>query len=181
MNIVGENITLRAIEMADLPLLQSWSNNPEIQYWLGGWHTPSSAIVMENWFKRITADNDNIRFAIEHADFGLIGTANLVNINWKDKNAVHGMLLGDPNLRGKGIGFEVVNLVMQFAFEELGLNRLDTTIIEYNESSKKLYIEKCGWKLEGVAREWYFRKDKFWDKLLIGITKKDYFEKRNIR
>ncbi len=178
MNIVGQNIILRAIEQSDLPLLQRWSNNPEIQYWLGGWHAPSSLFVMNNWFERITTDDNNIRFAIEHKELGLIGTANLVNINWKDKNAFHGMLLGDKEVRGKGIGYEVVSLIMFFAFEELGLNRLDSTIIEYNMASRKLYIEKCGWEVEGIAKEWYFRKNKYWDKLLLGITRSNYYAKQ---
>lgn len=176
MNIKGENILLRAIEEDDLKSLHKWSNDQEIQYWLGGWHPPSSEIVMEEWFKRITKDNKNIRFAIDHKELGLIGTANLVEINWKDKNAFHGMLLGDKDIRGKGIGVDVVNSIMKFAFEELGLQRLDGSIIEYNEASLKLYIEKCGWKKEGVQRDWYFRKNKFWDKLIVGITRDDYFE-----
>lgn len=31
MNIVGKNITLRAIEKEDLELLNKWANNVEIQ------------------------------------------------------------------------------------------------------------------------------------------------------
>lgn len=179
MNIRGKNITLRAIESEDLDSLKLWSNNPEIQYWLGGWHVPSSSYVMLDWFKKITIDNNNIRLVIDHDDFGLIGTVNLVDINWKDKNAFHGMLIGDEKIRGKGIGKDVVFSIMKFAFEELGLNRLDTTIIEYNIASQKLYIEKCGWKVEGISRQWYFRKNKFWDKLIVGITRQDYFEFKN--
>ncbi len=176
MNIKGKSIVLRAIEKSDLDLLQKWSNDPEIQYYLGGWHAPSSEIVMENWLIRISNDDLNMRFAIDHNELGLIGTANLVNINWKDKNAFHGMLLGESVTRGKGIGVDVVFTIMRYAFEELGLNRIDSSIIEYNEPSKKLYLEKCGWKKEGVARRWYFRQNKFWDKFLIGITKEDYIE-----
>ena len=167
MNIKGENILLRAIEEDDLKSLHKWSNDQETQYWLGGWHLPSSEIVMQDWLKRITKDNNNVRFAIDHNELGFVGTANLVEINWKDRNATHGILLGEKEIRGKGIGVDVVTTIMKYAFEELGLQRLDTTIIEYNSASIKLYIEKCGWKKEGVRRNWYFRKNKFWDKLIV--------------
>lgn len=174
MNIQGKITTLRAIEPADLELLHKWSNNPEIQYMLGGWHPPSSLALMSDWLKKITSDNDNLRFAIVHHELGLIGTANLVQINWKDGNAFHGMLLGDRPLQGKGIGVDVVFSMMRYAFEELRLHRLDTTIIDYNEPSKKLYMNKCGWKIEGTVKEWYWRKNKYWDKLIVGITRNDY-------
>jgi RimJ/RimL family protein N-acetyltransferase len=176
MSIQGKIISLRAIESLDLVALQKWSNDPEIQYMLGGWHVPTSGIVMEEWLKRVTVDNNNLRLAIDHPGLGIIGTANLVEINWKDRNAFHGMLLGNPDVRGKGIGMDVVFAIMKYAFEELGLNRLDTSIIEYNEASKKLYINKCGWKIDGVKREWYWRKNQYWDKLSVGITRNEYFE-----
>mgnify|MGYP003815487553 CR=1 FL=1 len=83
---------------------------------------------------------------------------------WKNKNAFHGMLLGDKEVRGKGYAVDTVMAVMKYAFEELGLNRLDGSMIEYNEASLKMYLGKCGWKEEGRQRNWYFRKNKFFKK-----------------
>jgi RimJ/RimL family protein N-acetyltransferase len=176
MNVKGKFVLLRAIERSDLELLAKWSNDPDIQYMLGGWHTPSSHLVMDEWLKRISSDPLNLRFAIDHEELGLIGTANLVDINWKDKNAFHGMLLGDKDIRGKGIGVDVVFSIMRYAFEELGLNRLDGSMIDYNEPSKKLYLNKCGWKIEGTQRGWYWRKNQHWDKVMVGVTRDDYFK-----
>lgn len=176
MNIKGKIVTLRAIEKSDLELLHKWSNDPEIQYVLGGWHAPSSMANMEDWLKRISSDDRNLRLAIDHPELGLIGMANLVDINWKDKNAFHGLFLGDKASHGKGFGLDVVYATMRYAFEDLGLNRLETTIIEYNEPSKKLFSAKCGWKIEGTQIKWYWRKNKFWNRFLLGITYTDYLE-----
>jgi len=38
MNIVGEKITLRAIERGDSEIMYKWSNDPGITKMLGGWH-----------------------------------------------------------------------------------------------------------------------------------------------
>jgi RimJ/RimL family protein N-acetyltransferase len=176
MNIQGKNIMLRAIERDDLELLHNWANNPEIQYWLGGWHFPTNKNDQQKWFDNLSVGSVNQRFAIEVEKLGMIGTANIVDIDWKNKNAFHGMLLGDKDIRGKGYGVDTVMAIMKFAFEELGLNRLDGSMISYNEGSLKMYIEKCGWKKEGVQRNWYFRKNQFWDKIIVGITKEDYYE-----
>jgi RimJ/RimL family protein N-acetyltransferase len=174
MDIFGKFVKLCAIEKDDLIQLQAWNNNPEICYMIGGWHFPSSSSQMNNWYENIQKDQLNQRFAIHTSDCGLIGTANLVDINWKDKNAFHGMLIGDKDIRGKGFGIDTVMAVMRYAFEELGLNRLDGSIIEYNLISHNLYVERCGWKEEGRRREWYFRKNQFWNQIIVGVTKKDY-------
>lgn len=175
MNIKGNKIVLRAIENHDLELLQKWSNDPEINYMLGGWHFPSSAQDQQKWFNSLSVNNNNQRFAIDTKDFGLIGMANLVEINWKDRNAFHGMLLGDKDMRRKGYGIDTIMGISRYAFEELGLMRLDTTIIANNEASIAVYTKKCGWKVEGVKKAYYFRKNKWWDQVILGITNEDYF------
>jgi RimJ/RimL family protein N-acetyltransferase len=176
MNIYGKNVVLRAIEQEDLTLLNKWANNPEIQYWIGGWHFPASMEDQKKWFQGLSVNSLNQRFVIETKELGIIGTANLINIDWKNKNAHHGMLLGDKETRGKGFAIDTVMAVMKYAFEELGLNRLDGSMIEYNEASLKMYVEKCGWKREGIRRNWYFRKNRFWDSIIVGITREDYFD-----
>lgn len=175
MNILGRAVVLRAIEEADLPLLHQWSNDPETCYMVGSWHFPSSSRHMEQWYERIQSDPLDQRFAVHANEHGLIGMANLVEINWKDRNAFHGMLLGPQPMRGKGYGTDTVMAIMRYSFEELGLQRLDTTIIEYNVPSQRLYLGRCGWKEEGRRRAWYWRKNRFWDQIIAGITRDDYF------
>ncbi len=176
MNIKGKKVTLRAIEREDLALLHQWSNDPEINYMLGGWHFPSSSQDQEKWFQGLSVNSTQQRFAIDTPDLGLIGMANLVDINWKDRNAFHGMLLGDKDVRGKGYGIDTVMAVNRFAFEELGLMRMDTTIISNNEPSVGVYTKKCGWVVEGVKKNHYFRKNQWWDQIIVGITRDDYFQ-----
>lgn len=175
MNIKGKHVTLRAIEAKDLELLHKWSNDPEINYLLGGWHFPSSLQDQHKWFESLNLQSNNQRFAIESSNDGLIGMANLVEINWKDRNAFHGMLLGDEGVRGKGYGTDTVMAICKYAFEELGLKRLDTTIIANNEASIHVYTHKCGWSKEGLKKDFYFRKNKWWDQVILGITAKEYF------
>lgn len=174
MNIKGNKVLLRAIEKEDLPLLHKWSNDPEINYMLGGWHFPSSEADQEKWFNTLSLNSNNQRFAIETEDMGLIGMANLVDINWKDRNAFHGMLLGDKDLRGKGYGVDTIMTMNKYAFEELGLMRMNGSMISYNEASIAVYTKKCGWQIEGVKKNHYFRKNQWWDQVVVGITREDY-------
>ena len=174
MNIYGKKVVLRAIEETDLPLLQKWSNDPSIQTMLGGWHFPVSGRDQAQWFQGLSVNSPNQRFAIESPEHGLVGTANLVSIDWQNGTAFHGMLIGDKDIRGTGLALDALMTVMKFAFEEVGLYRLDGDMIEYNKASLKFYLEKGGWKKEGVKKGWYFRKGQRWDKVVVGITKEEY-------
>ena len=154
--------------------MHKWANDPEIWYLLASWHFPISEKDHQKWYEGLSAGSPDQRFAIETPDLGLIGTANLVNINWKDRNAFHGMMLGGKDIRGKGYGTDTIMTIMRYAFEELGLERLDGSMIEYNEASLVVYLRKCGWKEEGRQRNWYFRKNRYWDKIIVGVTRLDY-------
>jgi RimJ/RimL family protein N-acetyltransferase len=176
MNIHGKMVALKAVENEDLSLLNKWGNDAEIQNWLGGWHFPTSTNDIQKWQASLSVNSLNQRFSIYTDELGLIGTANLVEIDWKNRNAFHGMLLGDKEIRGKGYAVDTVMAIMRYSFEELGLNRLDGSIIEYNIASIKMYVGKCGWKEEGRQRNWYFRKNRYWDRIIVGVTREDYFE-----
>jgi RimJ/RimL family protein N-acetyltransferase len=87
----------------------------------------------------------NHRFAIEPLEGGpLIGTANLVELDWKNRHALHGMMLGLADLRGRGYGRDTVMALMRYALDELGLERLDGNIIEFNQASLRLHVGRCG-------------------------------------
>lgn len=174
MNIEGKRVVLRAIEREDLPLLHRWSNDAQLQRLLGGWHFPTSSRDQEAWLQGLDCNSRDQRFAIELREGGLVGSANLVSIDWKNRNAFHGMYLGDPAQRGSGLGVDTIMAVMRYAFDELGLVRLDTDIIEYNEASLKTYVDRCGWSIEGTKQESYFRAGRFWARHILGITATAY-------
>lgn len=173
MNIIGNKIILRAIEVEDLSVLQIWANDPEIQYLLGGWHFPTSMNDQKKWLENLSCVSNNQRFMIVDKLNNIIGMANLININFKDGNAEHGLII-DKKYQGKGFGFDVVNAVTNYAFNELRLNRIETTIISSNINSIHLFENKCKWKKEGTLKQWYFRKGIYLDKYIYSMLKSDF-------
>lgn len=174
MQIRGKVVTLRAIEEADLPTLHKWGNDPDLWSMLGGWHFPTSLRQTQAWFEGLSGDPLNQRFAIDVPGTGLVGTANLVDIDWKNNHAFHGMMIGETNLRGRGIGVDTIMATMRYAFDELHMQRLDGSMIAYNDASLAVYCGKCGWKEEGRRRDWYFRRGGYWDRIEVGVTRDDY-------
>ena len=59
---------------------------------------------------------------------------------------------------GKGIMTKVVKRFCQFGFEEIGLVRIEATMLHFNYASAKV-LEKCGFQLEAATLKNYYRKD----------------------
>jgi RimJ/RimL family protein N-acetyltransferase len=174
MNIQGKKVTLRAIEERDLETLHKWASDPMTQDGIAEQYFPSSLDFHRAWFARMKDDHLNHRLIVE-IPTGIIGISSLVNIDWRNRRAHHGLTLGESSARGKGYGVDAVMATMRYAFDELGLERLDGGMIEYNHASRALYQEKLGWQDEGVRRRYIFRKGRFWDYVPTGITREDYY------
>jgi RimJ/RimL family protein N-acetyltransferase len=174
MNINGKIVTLRAIEEEDQELLREMVNDPEIEKMVGGYSFPVSKKQQKSWFESNGNSHNNLRLIIETKEDGAIGFANIVNIDWKNRSAFHGIKIANKKFRSRGIGTDTVMSVMKYAFEELQLNRLDATIIKYNEPSRKLYCDKCGWTIEGTRRKGVYKLNEYHDELIVGILKEDY-------
>jgi RimJ/RimL family protein N-acetyltransferase len=173
MNIKGKRITLRAIEAEDLPLLQSWLNRPEIAGGLGDVHFPSSRQQQLKWFERIQADERTIRLAVQDVEGKLIGYTGFWNIHWRDRRAEHALVIGEAKYKGQGFGREIIMTAARYAFEEMGLHRLDANILETNAASRKVY-EACGYKVEGLLREHALRGGRRVNRILLGLLAKEY-------
>lgn len=175
MNILGKVVTLRALEPDDMEALRSFHNDPAIGAMVMGWSFPISTFEQKQWYERSVADQRNKRFAIETPEDGFIGISTLTNIDLKHRSAFHGIMIGKKNLHGRGHGTDSVMATMRYAFEELGLERLDGEIIEINEPSFGLYTKRCGWVVEGKRRHSVFRNNQWYDSWIVGIIREDYF------
>lgn len=174
MNIYGEKVILRALEPRDMQYLLDMINDPEIERMVVGWSFPISEKQQMDWYNRIITDNSNFRFAIDYEN-KFIGISTLTNIDWKNRNAYHGIKLLNSAPKGIGLGTDAVYATMKYAFEELQLNRLCGSILEYNIPSLKLYA-KCGWKLEGTYRKNVFKNNAYHDEYPTAILIEEYFE-----
>ncbi len=175
MNIAGRMVTLRAMEKSDCEMIREMFNDPEIENLVVGWSLPVSSYAQERWFEAHYGDSLNLRFVIETPMDGPVGIATLTGIDWKNRRASHGIKLSGKERRSRGIGTDAVMAVMRYAFDELGLNRLDGSWFDDNEASKSLYT-KCGWHVEGVRRQYVFKRGKFRDLSVVGILASEYYE-----
>lgn len=73
-----------------------------------------------------------------------------------------------PEYRGEGYMTEAVELVLDYAFDALGLERVAAWVVEFNESSHAV-LERLGFTHEGTTHHGRFARGEFQDMLIYGI------------
>lgn len=84
-----------------------------------------------------------------------------------------------PHLWGNGYATEAAGAVIEYAFNDLKLHKLEANHLERNAVSGRV-LEKLGFVLEGVLRDGYLKDDKFENLKLYGLLKTEYFAKKNM-
>jgi RimJ/RimL family protein N-acetyltransferase len=174
MNIQGKRIILRAIESGDLPVLHNWFNDPDIAGALGGIHFPSSLSQQEKWFERIQSEDDTIRLAVQNSEAQLVGYSGFWQIDWRDRRAEHALVVA-KEFQGRKYGRDIIMACARYAFEEMGLHRLEASVLVTNEASLKLY-RSCGFQDEGSLRQHSLRGGCWVDRKVLGLLKEEYGE-----
>lgn len=174
MNIYGKKVILRAMEIEDCEFVREMFNDPEIENLVVGWAFPLSKYSQVKWYEN-NHNNQNFRFIIETKENERIGVATLLDIDWKNRMAQHGIKLAKKDMRGKGYGKDTVMAIMRYAFDELGLNRLNGSWFMENIPSKTMYM-KCGWKEEGIRRNYIYKNGEYRDLVETGILASEYYE-----
>lgn len=102
----------------------------------------------------------------------VIGLITLHHFDFYNSHAQIGYMLNKKYWRQNIMG-EVSNGIIRYAFEVLGLNRIEALIHPHNIASIKL-SEKLGFRREGLKSEVSYnqRTDEYEDRLIFGITKK---------
>ena len=103
----------------------------------------------------------------------VIGSCGLDGISWHNRTSWVGIGIGERDYWGKGYGTEAMQILARYAFEELGLYRLNLNVFSYNTRAIKSY-EKVGYVAEGKIREAIHRDDKRWDVIFMGLLAQDF-------
>lgn len=133
--------------------------------------TPSG---QKAWFEKANKDATRKDFAILR-DGELIGSVLLRDIDIISLYAEAGWFLKE-SCSGKGYGEKAVKLLLQYAFESLGLESVYSYIYEDNINGIK-FVEKIGMKRVGLLRSRRQRESMRIGEYVYDMTKDDYVHK----
>lgn len=144
-------------------------------------HSMLSEKKIKEWLEKRIEQGfkpDRYPFSIRAlTDDRLIGFVGLW-LNLIHSEAWVGIGIGEREYWGKGYGTDAMKLVVQYAFMELGLQRVSLGLHEYNARALKSY-EKVGFWLEGCTRKDVLREGRRTDTLWMGILRDEWLQLQN--
>jgi RimJ/RimL family protein N-acetyltransferase len=172
--IPGRLVALRPIEPADLPLLQGITNDVRIQGSVVGWDFPVAGHSQGDWLRSAQANPRTQRLIVHAlAEEEAAGLTGLWDIDWHNRSAMTATKLR-PESQGRGLGSDAILTTMAWSFYVVGLRRLYSTILDFNEASLSAYVDRCGWRIEGRQREAVFRKGRWCDLYNVAALPSDF-------
>ena len=165
-------LRLRKIEPSDLPFLYQWENDATM--WADSdTHNPLSRHDLHQYIENTTGDiyrDGQLRLIIEDSQLStlntqlstkIVGCIDLFDFDARNRKAAIGMYIA-PDARGRGVGKQAVQLLLDYAFNFLHLRMVYAIISVNNVACSRLYEQMDflpssplrAWTLEGDAILW---------------------------
>ncbi len=170
--LIGEKVNLVAVERGYAPIFTKWINDPEVTQWLQV--DPPLSLEMEyDWVDGIRREGRMV-FTILTKEGRPMGNIGLEQISWKNRRANMGIMIGEKEYWGKGYGSDAIITMLRYCFEELGMRRVELFTDTDNVRARRAY-QKCGFKDEGVMRQYRPKKGRVVDEVLMSILSTEWF------
>jgi len=170
----GKKVILRPLDKhTDAEKLQCWINDPKVRHNLA-MIFPNTLKNEEDFIDRGGDATKGVVLGIVIKETGeLIGTMALHEIDWPNRNANTGAMIGEKEYWGKGYGTDAKMILLDYAFNTLNLHTVSSMAFAFNKRSIG-YNAHCGYRVEGVQKSRLFRAGRYWDRVLLGVSKKDW-------
>jgi ribosomal-protein-alanine N-acetyltransferase len=174
-----DRVYLRSLETEDYKKTHEWRKDPGYREGVLSMKRYTSEETEQKWIQQAIESHERgeaIRLGVVLKDTDeLIGLVYLTEVNHVHKRARSGWWIGPPEYRGKGYMTEARRQLLQYAFNELDLRRIEARILEGNESSKRS-AEKGGFTKEGVLRKYVYKNGQENDVGVYSILRSEYRE-----
>jgi ribosomal-protein-alanine N-acetyltransferase len=166
----GKLIYLRAIALSDVnESYLKWLNEPDVTTGLASGTFPTSLDALRLYVEQKSADKNTIMFAIcDQKSNKHIGNIKLDNFDWVSRTCELGVLIGEKDFWGKGIGSEVCKLTIRYALQQLNIRKILLAVYANNAGAIKVY-EKIGFVKEGTLRQHIWSNGEYIDKHYMGL------------
>ncbi|MFX1456861.1 MAG: GNAT family N-acetyltransferase [Promethearchaeota archaeon] len=175
----GERVTLGPIKREYIDLYLKWFNDPEITQYLT-MYRPLTRMFEEDWIENLKNRDDTIAFAIlihdENGEERHIGNCGIHNIDWKNRVAEVGITIGEKDCQSKGYGTEAMEILIDYGFKSVNLNRIQLRVYEFNTRAINSY-SKIGFMEEGRMRQAIFISGEYHDVIFMSILREEWVKR----
>ena len=139
----------------DIPVVVSFLENTTEDFmnqWGGGrWY--EYPITAEQMLEQFNTRKDNTLYFMIQNGNEIIGSFEFDYINWGEKTCAICRYLIKSEYRSRGFGSEALKIVIQYAFNDLNMKKIDLSVYDFNIGAYKCY-KKAGFdEYDRVTRD----------------------------
>jgi RimJ/RimL family protein N-acetyltransferase len=169
--LTGEKIRLEPTRDEYLEEFVRWFADMQITRYLFT-RFPLSIEQEREWFSSMCKDRNSVHWTIMEGDRP-IGVTGFNKINWVSRGAASGTIIGVKDAWGKGYATEAVRLRTQFAFDEMNVERIESSSMAPNVGMHKA-LQRSGYRKIGTASRYLFRQGQWIDAFLFECLRVDW-------
>jgi RimJ/RimL family protein N-acetyltransferase len=139
--IEGGLVALIPLHASSAPDWARWMNDPDTtRYLFSAGRRPATPFTVEvelDWGRRALVDSRRVMFGIEERATGrVVGNARLTP---DGARGTFGIVIGEADARGRGLGREATALVCRYGFDAMGLREIRLEVDARNEPAVRAY------------------------------------------
>ncbi len=174
----GRKIILRPLETKDGEIIQKWYVDKEFRMA----YDEYTSVELDSIRKEIDITSGNVLdpktqkvvyLVLRKNDMRPIGLACLRQIDRKNGNAELVLGIGEKDMRLAGYGVDILIVLLDIVYYELGLEKAYLRIYDYHELGLNSAIS-FGFLTEGKMRKQAFVEGKYVDLWILGLLKAEY-------
>lgn len=175
MRLEGNQIYLRLLCPDDASSeYAAWLNDPLVNQYLESRWKHYTVDDVRSYIASVNDGRANFLFGMfESASGRHIGNIKLGGIHPVYRYGDIGLLIGDRQCHGKGIGTEAIRLCCRAAFECLNLHKVTAGLYQPNMGSLRSF-EKNGFRQVGTWRQHVFVGGSYVDVLLVELLREEF-------
>lgn len=171
--VYKDNVYIRKFNESDISNKIKWINDSANNKFLH-YDLPLEYERTKKWYTKIKDREDRFDGVIEYENIP-VGIIGLLNIDIQNQKAEYYITLGENEFKGKGIAYKASIKILEYAFEQLNLNKIYLYTEVENIIAQKLF-DKLGFEKEGKLKEDLIINNKKKDRYIYAIFRRDWIK-----
>lgn len=178
LRLCTPRLLLRPLRDADQAALHALFSDPRVvRFWKSGpWSSADASSSAIRADREAMCTGTRLRLGVVRlADDRLVGVCTLSHLEWPSGRAELNYALA-PSVWGRGFAAEAVGELLRYAFDTLGLRRIEADADPRNDASVRL-LRRLGFVREGLLRERWLLPDGPSDGVVFGLLRREWRER----
>jgi pseudaminic acid biosynthesis N-acetyl transferase len=169
-------VVCRKMTDGDLEMVMTWRMMPEITKFM--YTDPKLTLEgQKKWFNKIIEEENNYLWIVEVNGIP-VGSMIITELDFVNKRCAPAFYIAVKEKRSLELAIRLEASLLDFIFSKLSVNKFVSEVFSFNKGVIRIH-QMFGCRIEGVLKEHIFKNGEFYDVTVLGLTKKEWEEKKS--